>query len=101
MRTAIRRTHAHGLTSSIKSTLFASICLIGHGLVKIFLIYALRREKLPGALRFIALSVVYQLYRFARTLSIALLIFALLDVCVAWFIWREYLARKAGLQPAR
>src|SRR5438477_295741 len=30
-----------------------------------------------------------------------LLIFALLDMCVSWFIWREYLARKAGLQPAR
>jgi uncharacterized membrane protein len=89
---------------SLNTKLFASIYLIGHGLVKIFLVYALWREKLwafPVALWFIALFVVYQLYRFTHTHSIALLIFALLDVCVAWFIWREYLARKASPQPTR
>jgi uncharacterized membrane protein len=89
---------------SLDTKLFASVYLVGHGLIKIFLVYALWREKLwafPVALWFIALFVVYQLYRFAHTHSIALLIFALLDVCVAWFIWREYLARKAGLQLAR
>jgi uncharacterized membrane protein len=89
---------------SLNTKLFASIYLIGHGLVKIFLVHALWREKLgafPVALWFIALFVVYQIYRFTHTHSIALLIFALLDVCVAWFIWREYLARKAGPQPAR
>jgi uncharacterized membrane protein len=89
---------------SLDTKLFASIYLIGHGLVKIFLVHALWREKLWAfsvALWFIALFVVYQVYRFTHTHSIALLIFALLDVCVAWFIWREYLARKAGPQPAR
>jgi uncharacterized membrane protein len=89
---------------SLDSKRFASVYLIGHGLIKIFLVYALWREKLwafPAALWFIALFVVYQLYRFTHTYSIALLIFALLDVLVAWFIWREYLVRKAGLRPAR
>jgi len=83
---------------------FASIYLVGHGLVKIFLVYALWREKLwafPAALWFLALFIIYQLYRFTHSHSTALLIFALLDMCVSWFIWREYLARKAGLQPAR
>ena len=89
---------------SLDTKMFASAYLVGHGLVKIFLVYALWREKLwafPVALWFIALFVVYESYRFTHTHSIALLIFALLDVCVAWFIWREYLARKAGPQPAR
>src|ERR1700693_6364714 len=89
---------------SLDTKLFASIYLVGHGLVKIFLVYALWREKLwafPAALWFIALFVAYQLYRFTHTHSIALLIFALLDVCVAWFIWCEYLARKVGPQSAR
>lgn len=89
---------------SLDTKLFASIYLVAHGAVKIFLVYALWREKLwafPLALWFIALFVVYELYRFTHTHSIALLIFAALDVCVAWFIWREYLARKAGLQPPR
>jgi uncharacterized membrane protein len=88
---------------SLDTKLFASIYLVGHGLVKIFLVYALWREKLwafPVALWFIVVFVAYQLYRYAHTHSIALLIFALLDVCVSWFIWREYLARKAGLRPA-
>ena len=84
---------------SLSTKLFASLYLIGHGLVKIFLVYALWREKqwaFPVALWFIALFVAYQLYRYTHTHSIALLIFALVDVCVAWFIWREYLTRKAG-----
>ena len=89
---------------SLSTKLFASIYLIAHGLVKIFLVYALWREKLwafPVALWFIALFVVYQIYRYTHTHSIALLVLALLDVCVAWFIWCEYLARKTGPQPAR
>ena len=101
----VARAAEHLLNSlSLDTKLFASIYLIGHGLVKIFLVHALWREKLwafPVALWFIALFVVYQVYRFTHTHSIALLVFALLDVCVAWFICREYLARKAGSQPAR
>jgi uncharacterized membrane protein len=88
---------------SVSTKVFASAYLIGHGSVKIFLVYALWREKLwafPVALWFIALFVGYQIYRYTHTHSIALLIFALIDVCVAWFIWREYLSRKSGLQPA-
>ena len=88
---------------SLSTKLFASLYLIGHGLVKIFLVYALWREKLwafPVTLWFIALFVAYQIYRYTHTHSTALLIFALVDVCVAWFIWREYLARKTGPLPA-
>jgi uncharacterized membrane protein len=87
---------------SLSTKVFASAYLIGHGLVKIFLVYALWREKLwafPVALWFIALFVAYQIYRYSHTHSMALLIFALIDVCVAWFIWREYLSRKEGLRP--
>ena len=70
----------------------------------LILFCALWREKLwafPVALWFIALFVVYEIYRFTHTHSIALLIFALLDVCVAWFIWREYLTCKGGPRPAK
>ena len=84
---------------SLDTKMFASLYLVAHGLVKIFLVYALWREKLwafPIALWFIALFAAYQCYRFTHTHSMALLIFALLDVCVGWFIWREYLARRVG-----
>jgi uncharacterized membrane protein len=101
----VARAAEHLLNSlSLNTKVFASVYLVSHGLVKVFLVYALWREKLwafPVALWFIALFVVYQIYRFTHTHSIALLIFALIDVCVAWFIWREYQARKAGPHPAR
>ncbi len=88
---------------SLSSKIFASVYLVSHGVVKVFLVYALWREKLwafPVALWFIATFVAYQLYRYTHTHSIALLIFAFVDVCVAWFIWREYLMRKANVQTA-
>ena len=90
---AIRHAVAH-LSSDTKS--FASVYLIGHGCIKIFLVMALwqeRRWAFPVALWFIGVFVVYQLYRFSRTHSPALLLFALVDVCVAWLIWREYRAQ--------
>ncbi|HEV2040532.1 MAG TPA: DUF2127 domain-containing protein, partial [Casimicrobiaceae bacterium] len=75
----VARAAEHLLDSlSLNTKLFASAYLVGHGLVKVFLVYALWREKLwafPVALWFIALFVVYQLYRFTHTHSIALLIF--------------------------
>ena len=89
---------------SMSTKLFASVYLIGHGLVKVFLVYALWREKLwafPLALWFIAAFVAYQLYRFTHTHSPALLAFALVDVCVAWFVWGEYVARKPRPQSAQ
>lgn len=86
---------------SVDSKRYASIYLISHGLVKIFLVYFLWREKLwafPAAIAFITAFIGYQLYRYSHTHSIALLIFASIDVAVTWFIWREYRAR---LQLAR
>lgn len=72
---------------------FASVYLIGHGLIKIFLVVSVLRERrwafIP-ALVFMAAFVVYQLYRFAHSESGALLAFTFLDVVVMYFIWREY-----------
>lgn len=88
---------------SMSTKLFASFYLIGHGLVKVFLVYALWREKrwaFPVALWFIAAFVAYQLYRYTHTHSLALLVFALIDVCVAWLIWREYLAQRPSAAGA-
>ena len=72
---------------------FASVYLISHGLVKLLLVFALWREKrwaFPVALVFMALFVAYQLFRFTHTHSLWLLVFASIDVVVAWLVWREY-----------
>jgi uncharacterized membrane protein len=74
---------------------FASVYLISHGLVKLLLVFALWREKrwaFPVALVFMAAFVAYQLYRFTHTHSLWLLVFASIDVVVAWLVWREYKA---------
>ncbi len=79
---------------------FVTAYLIGHGLIKVLLVAGLWREKLwafPTSLAFLAIFLVYQLYRFAHTHSIALLGLAILDAIVIGFIAREYQFRKAGL----
>ena len=86
---------------SVDTKMYASIYLVSHGVLKIFLVYFLWREKLwafPVAIAFIVAFIGYQLYRYAHTHSVALLIFTAIDVAVTWFIWREYRAR---LQLAR
>jgi len=86
---------------SVDTKMYASIYLISHGVLKVFLVYFLWREKLwvfPVAIAFIVAFIGYQLYRYAHTHSVALLIFTAIDVAVTWFIWREYRAR---LQLAR
>lgn len=72
---------------------FVSVYLLAHGIVKIVLAVGLLRElrwAFPTALWFLGIFSTYQFYRFfAHTHSIALLIFATIDVCVMWFVWRE------------
>ena len=86
---------------SVDTKMYASVYLLSHGVLKVFLVYFLWREKLwafPVAIAFIVAFIGYQLYRYAHTNSLAVLIFAAIDVAVTWFIWREYRAR---LQLAR
>ena len=87
---------------SVSSKLFASVYLLGHGVVKLVLVASLWREKLwafPGALAFIVAFACYQVYRFMHTHSLPLLAFTAIDCCVAVLVWREYRARKAQLTP--
>ncbi len=82
---------------SVDTKMYASVYLISHGILKVFLVYFLWRERLwafPVAMVFIAAFIGYQLYRYTHTHSLSLLIFAAIDVFVAWFIWREYRARS-------
>jgi uncharacterized membrane protein len=76
---------------------FASIYLIIHGLIKIFLVGGLLRNKLwayPLSLWFLGAFIVYQCYRFTHTHSIWLVLLTVFDLVVAFLIWREYQWRK-------
>jgi uncharacterized membrane protein len=76
---------------------FASIYLIIHGLIKIFLVAGLLRNKLwayPLSLWFLGAFIFYQGYRFTHTHSIWLVLLTVFDLVVAFLIWREYQWRK-------
>ncbi|MBI3889530.1 DUF2127 domain-containing protein [Candidatus Saccharibacteria bacterium] len=73
---------------------FLIIFLIGHGVVKIVLVYCLLRRILrayPYALCVLVLFLVYQLYVLVQDpLSIGMWVFTLLDIAIIWLVWGEY-----------
>jgi uncharacterized membrane protein len=72
---------------------FAALYLLGHGVIKLWLIIGLLREKLwyyPVAMVVFGLFIVYQLYRFSFTHSFWLLFVTAVDVVVIALTWHEY-----------
>jgi len=64
-----------------------------HGVIKILLVAGLLGRRLwsyPVSLWFLAAFVAYQMYRFLFTHSLWLIALTVLDLIVAFLIWREY-----------
>jgi uncharacterized membrane protein len=79
---------------SVSSQHFAALYLVGHGVVKAFLIAGLMRGIIwfyPAAITVFLIFIMYQLYRFNLTHSIWLLAITLLDIVVIWLTWHEYM----------
>jgi uncharacterized membrane protein len=79
--------------------LFASGYLIVHGIIKVFLVAGLLGRRLwsyPVSLWFLAFFIAYQGYRFFFTHSLWMIVLTIVDLIVAFLIWREYQARKEG-----
>ena len=92
----------HNLSS--ETTLFVSVYLVAHGLIKVFLVASLLRKKLwayPTALWFLGIFLLYQLYRFSYTQSLGLLALSTFDLFVASLVWLEYRSRKQHAYNAR
>jgi uncharacterized membrane protein len=87
----IREAVSH-LSSDTK--LFASAYLLGHGVIKSFLVWGgLLRRKLwafPTALTVIGAFIGYQTYRVIHRYSLGLICLTVLDAIVFALIWREY-----------
>lgn len=84
---------------SIGSQDFAALFLLSHGIIKMFLIVGLLREKLsyyPAAIVVFGLFIIYQLYRYQFTHSLWLLLITVVDVLVIALTWHEwkYLHRR-------
>jgi len=72
---------------------FYAFYLLSHGLIKVFLVVGLLRNKLwayPASLAILGLFIVYQLYRFSYTHGFGLIVLTVFDVTVMGLIWHEY-----------
>ena len=78
---------------------FYAFYLLSHGIIKVFLVIGLLRNKLwayPVSLVVLGLFVMYQLYRFSYTHGVGLIVLTVFDVIVMGLIWHEYrLVRRA------
>ncbi len=84
---------------SLTNEHFMAIYLLGHGIVKIFVVVALLRNKLwayPVAMIVFGGFVVYQIYRFTFTGSAGLIALTVADLIVIWLIWLEYRAVRCA-----
>lgn len=79
------------------SPMFASLYLLSHGLVKAVLVICLWMNRLwayPLTIAVFAAFVIYQIYRFAHTQSVALVILTLFDLLLIFLTWKEYQDQK-------
>lgn len=83
---------------SVETRHFYAFYLVSHGVVKLFLVVGLLRNKLwayPASLVVMGLFIVYQLYRFSYTHGWGLIVLTVFDLIVIWLVWHEYrLVRK-------
>ena len=81
------------LNFSVATKTFAAFYLLSHGVVKLFLVAGLIRNKAwayPASLVVLGLFILYQLYRYTLTHSLALIALTVFDLVVIWLIWHEY-----------
>lgn len=85
---------------SANTKLFASAYLLGHGAIKVFLVWGglLRGKRwaFPVAITFLACFICYQTYRIIHHFSLGLVVLTALDFIIVLLIWREYRIMKRG-----
>ncbi len=83
---------------SANTKLFAGAYLLGHGAIKVFLVWGglLRGKRwaFPTAIVFQAAFIGYQIYRISHHFSLGLIALTALDFIVVLLIWREYRIRR-------
>ena len=78
---------------TVSTQRFYAFYLLSHGIVKVFLVIGLLRNKVwayPVSLVVLGLFIVYQVYRFSYTHGFGLIVLTVFDVVVMGLIWHEY-----------
>ena len=92
------------LAPTHEAQVFGGLYLLSHGVVKLFMLVGLWKNKIwayPGSLALFSLFIIYQLVRYTSTHSTWLLVLTVLDLIMMWLIWHEYrqvLKQSATLQ---
>ena len=84
---------------SVSSRHFAALYLLSHGIVKLWLVVGLLRQKVayyPIAIAVFSAFVAYQVYRYQLTHSISLVIITAIDMVVIALTWHEYRVVRQG-----
>ncbi|MDB5393798.1 MAG: rane protein [Rhodospirillales bacterium] len=86
---------------SVSRQNFYAFYLLSHGIVKVFLVIGLLKNKTwayPASIVVLTLFITYQIYRFIETQSYGLIALTVFDVIVIALIWHEYrLLRRHGV----
>lgn len=83
---------------SVGTQSFYAFYLLSHGLVKVFLVAGLLREKLwayPTSLAALAAFIAYQLYRYSYTHSAGLIALTVFDLVIIMLVWHEWRILRA------
>src|SRR6185437_2727181 len=83
---------------SVDAQRFAGLYLLGHGLIKLWLVVGLLRERLwyfPVSIAIFGLFILYQGYRYMHTHSVWLLLVTV-DIVVIALTWHEYRYLRSG-----
>jgi uncharacterized membrane protein len=89
-------------TLSVSAQHFTAFYLCSHGVIKLWLIIGLLRRRLwyyPTAMVVFDLFILYQLYRFAFTHSLMLLLITVIDAVVIVLAWHEYRFLRRDIPP--
>lgn len=89
---------------SIDSRNFVGVYLVIHGIIKLWLVFGLLRERLwyfPVALGVFTLFIVYQLYRYTFTHSAWLLALTVIDLIVLSLTWHEWRRLRGAIIRTR
>jgi len=84
---------------SVGTNIFGGMYLVLHGFTKLYLVASLLKKKAwayPVTIIFLALFIIYQLYRVSYQFSLGLLVLTFFDAAFVFLILREYRLSKHG-----
>jgi uncharacterized membrane protein len=91
----------HGYQSLVgNGQLLWAFIFLSHGILNLFLIFALLKNKIwayPAAAAIFSLFVIYQLYNIFQAVSISLVLFTIVDVIVIGLVIHEYHYKRRAL----